>query len=177
MSIKRTITSDLRVCGFKVDERSGFFKILKYFIYSAILKPAFLCVFLYRVNRKIRKFGIFAKLLSVYRFYVFGIDISFLSKIGPGFKISHVSDIVIGAGVEIGSNFHVYNGVTIGAKNFEKPDEKPIIGNNVTIGSGAKVLGDIKIGNNVQIGALTFCNKSVPDNSVAYGNPVQIINK
>jgi len=85
--------------------------------------------------------------------------------------------IVIGNGVTVGKNCKIYQNVTLGAKNFEKPNEKPVIGNNVIIGAGACVLGNITIGSNTEIGALTFCDESIPDNSIAYGRPLIIKRK
>lgn len=74
----------------------------------------------------------------------------------------------------IGDNFICYPHVVIGAKNLHC-SEKPIIGNNVTIGTGAVIVGKIVIGDNVQIGANSFINQNVPDNCIVIGNPARIV--
>lgn len=74
----------------------------------------------------------------------------------------------------IGDNFICYPHVVIGTKNLYCSD-KPIIGNNVTIGTGAVIVGDIVIGDNVQIGANSFINHNVPDNCTVIGNPAKIV--
>lgn len=76
--------------------------------------------------------------------------------------------------VIIGDDFVCYPHVVIGAKSLKSP-ERPKIGNNVIIGTGAVVVGDIKIGHNVQISANAFVNRNVPDNAVVMGNPARII--
>lgn len=81
-------------------------------------------------------------------------------KIGGGISISHGHSVEINA-QQIGKNLHVFQNVTIGSRNTP---EKPIIGDNVTIGAGAVVLGKIKIGNNVNIGANAVVVDDVPDN-------------
>lgn len=74
---------------------------------------------------------------------------------------------------QIGEGFVCYPHVVIGTKNL-KLKEKPIIGNNVTIGTGAVVVGNIKIGDNVKIGANTVVCNNIPSNTIVYGNPAQI---
>lgn len=178
MSFREIITKDLVRYKAPVHQDSSRLSLFKHTIYFLIFSPGFSCVFWFRVNNILsKKTKIISKLLGAMRYYTFANDISFRAEIGSGFKVSHVSDIVIGGEAKIGKNVTIYNGVTIGAKDFDKPYLKPKIGNDVIISTGAKVLGDITVGNNVVIGALTFCNKSVPDNSVAYGNPMVIKSK
>lgn len=78
--------------------------------------------------------------------------------------------------VSIGKNATIYNGVTIGLQHDED-SQGPVIGDNVYIGSGAKILGKIKIGHNVSIGANAVVIRDVPDNSIAVGIPARIIAK
>lgn len=78
--------------------------------------------------------------------------------------------------VKVGKGCTLFQQVTIGIKDYEHGlDKVPTIGNNVTIGAGAKVLGPIKVGDNVSIGANAVVTKDVPDNAVVVGNPGQII--
>lgn len=76
----------------------------------------------------------------------------------------------------IGNKFRCYQYVVIGSKRY-LDNGRPIIGNNVTCGTGAVIVGNIKIGNNVNIGANTFINHSIPDGCTVIGNPARIIKK
>ena len=105
-----------------------------------------------------------------------GIELPCEVPVGSGTRIDHHSDIIISGYAKIGENCIIRNGVTIGLKNIEKP-VAPIIGNNVNIGSGAKLLGEITIGNNVTIGANAVVLKNIPDNSLVVGIPAKIIHK
>jgi serine O-acetyltransferase len=109
------------------------------------------------------------------KFY-FSSDISCRSKIGPGLNFMHGSDIVIGSAVVAGKCLKIFNGVTLGNKDTETIElMQPTIGNNVIIGSGAKVMGNIKIGNNIKIGANTVVINDLPDNCIAVGVPARVI--
>ena len=85
--------------------------------------------------------------------------------------------IVIGSTTVIGDNCLIYHNVTLGSVLPTKTDEKrhPTIGNNVVIGSGAKILGNIKIGNNVKIGANSVVLNDIPNNSTVVGVKAKII--
>ena len=76
----------------------------------------------------------------------------------------------------IGNDFVCYPHVVIGARNL-CDNRKPTIGNNVTIGTGAVIVGDVRIGDNVRIAANAFVNRDVPNNSVVLGNPAKIVNQ
>lgn len=75
----------------------------------------------------------------------------------------------------IGKNFSCRQNTTIGNKSDGRPDELPIIGNNVTLGANVIIIGNIKIGDNVTIGAGSVVIKDIPANSVVVGNPAKII--
>ena len=85
--------------------------------------------------------------------------------------------IVIGETSIIGDNVTIYHGVTLGGVSLEKGKRHPTIENNVIIGAGAKILGNITIGDNSKIGANSVILKDVPKNSVAVGIPGKIITK
>lgn len=97
------------------------------------------------------------------------------TQVGPGLFLEHISDIFINPRTIIGSNCNIANGVTIGQTNRGKRKGTPVIGDNVFIGPGAKILGGIKIGNNVAIGANCVVVEDVPDNAVVAAQPGQII--
>lgn len=90
--------------------------------------------------------------------------------------IHHTMGIVIGCFVQAGRNLEVFQNVTIGSNRKEKDGRvMPLIGDNVSIGSGAVVVGPIVIGNNVLIGANSYVDKDLPDNAVVAGIPAKII--
>jgi serine O-acetyltransferase len=102
-----------------------------------------------------------------------GIELPCEVNVGKGFVIDHFGGIVISGYASFGENCRIRNGVVIGLQNILEPCA-PQIGNNVDIGTGAKVLGNITIGNNVTIGAnaVVICN--VPDNHLAVGVPAKL---
>ena len=106
--------------------------------------------------------------------------ISHSANIGEGFLISHVGGIVIGGGTIIGTNCDIRQNVSFGG-NFNKKREdgtsKPILGNNISIGAGACILGPVNVGNNVIIGANSVVNRDVPENVIVSGIPAKVIRK
>jgi serine O-acetyltransferase len=104
---------------------------------------------------------------------VTGIELPCEVEVGNHFVIDHFGGIVISGYAKFGDNCRIRNGVVVGLKNIDDPCA-PTIGNNVDIGSGAKLLGNIKIGNNVVIGANAVVLTDVPDNSIAVGVPAVI---
>lgn len=91
-------------------------------------------------------------------------------KVGGGIGYNHPFSTILQA-KEIGKNFRCRNNTTIGNKN----GQNPVIGDNVYLGVGAIVIGDIKIGNNVVVGAGSVVVKDVPDNAVVVGNPARVV--
>ena len=104
-----------------------------------------------------------------------GIEIHPGAQIGKGLFIDHGTGVVIGETAIIGDNVTMFHGVTLGGTGKEKGKRHPTIGNNVFIGSGAKILGNITIGNNVKIGANAVVLKDVPSNVTVVGVPGKII--
>lgn len=102
-----------------------------------------------------------------------GIELPCEVEIGRNFVIDHFGGIVISGYAKFGDNCRIRNGVVVGLRRVDEPCA-PVIGNNVDIGSGAKVLGPIHIGNNVVIGANAVVIRDVPDNSIAAGVPAII---
>ncbi|MNH36160.1 Serine acetyltransferase [compost metagenome] len=93
--------------------------------------------------------------------------------IGRNFVIDHFGGIVISGYARFGDDCRIRNGVVVGLKNVNEPIA-PVFGNNVDIGAGAKVLGNIRIGDNVAIGSNAVVLIDVPDNSLAVGVPATI---
>ena len=102
-----------------------------------------------------------------------GIEMPCEVEVGDNFLIDHFGGIVISGYAKFGDNCRLRNGVVVGLKNVTEPCA-PQIGNNVDIGAGAKILGNIKIGNNVYIGANSVVLTDVPDNAIAVGVPAVI---
>jgi len=104
-----------------------------------------------------------------------GVDIHPAAVLGQGVFIDHATGVVIGETAEVGDDVTIYQGVTLGGTSLDRVKRHPTVGNRVTIGAGAKVLGAITIGDDSRIGANAVVVKSVPPNSVVVGVPGQII--
>jgi serine O-acetyltransferase len=102
---------------------------------------------------------------------VTGIEIHPAATVGEGLFIDHGNGVVIGETAEIGENVTLYQGVTLGGTGFATGKRHPTVQDNVTIGSGAKLLGPITIGHGAKIGANTVVIHDVPPNSTVVGNP------
>jgi serine O-acetyltransferase len=100
-----------------------------------------------------------------------GVEIHPAARIGNDFFIDHGSGVVIGETAEIGCCVTMYQGVTLGGTGFQRGKRHPTVEDNVTIGSGAKLLGPINVGHGAKIGANTVVIEDVPSNSTVVGNP------
>lgn len=140
------------------------------FLKDVLFRKAFKFVFWMRVAKYYDDkpiFRIIPKLMYCYYKRIYASDIDYRSEIGPAFSMYHVFATAWGAEVSIGSNVTILHSVTLGRKG----GKFPTILNNVYIGPGACILGDITIGNNVVIGANAVVAKDVPDNAVVLGCP------
>ena len=104
-----------------------------------------------------------------------GIEIHPGAQLGRRLFIDHGMGIVVGETAIIGDDVTLYQGVTLGGTGREKGKRHPTIGNNVSIGSGAKILGNITVGDNCRVGAGSVVLRSVPDNSTIVGVPGHIV--
>jgi serine O-acetyltransferase len=124
-----------------------------------------------------RRMYTIARLISqVSRFFT-GIEIHPGAKIGNKLFIDHGMGVVIGETCEIGDNVVLYQGVTLGGTGKEKGKRHPTIGNNVVIGSGAKILGSFKIGEYSYVGANAVVLQEVPPHSTVVGIPGRLVRK
>lgn len=130
----------------------------------------------YRIAHVLRKMGIpfIPRWLSQVAKFFTGIEIHPGAEIGSDFFIDHGMGVVIGETTIIGNNVTLYQGVTLGGTGKEKGKRHPTIGDNVVVGAGAKVLGNITIGENSYIGANAVVIKDVPPNSTVVGVPGRI---
>jgi len=123
-----------------------------------------------------RRWGLLAKFFSMLNVLVFGIEVSPQVQIGGGLFLPHTVGTVLGA-ARIGDNCTIMQGVTLGTS---EPDmgftvsERPVIGNHVLIGAGAKVIGHITVGDHAKIGANAVVLRDVPAFSLAVGVPATI---
>ena len=138
-----------------------------------LLYPGFHVLVYYRIAHFFYKMKLFfiARLISQIARFFTGIEIHPGAVIGKNFFIDHGVGVVIGETAIIGDNVTIFHGVTLGGTGKEKGKRHPTVGNNVFIGSGAKILGNINIGNNVKIGANAVILKNVEDNSTVVGVP------
>ena len=100
-----------------------------------------------------------------------GIEIHPAAKIGHAFFVDHGAGVVVGETAEIGRDVTLYQGVTLGGTGFATGKRHPTLEDNVTVGSGAKLLGPITIGHGAKIGANSVVIHDVPPNSTVVGNP------
>jgi serine O-acetyltransferase len=116
-----------------------------------------------------------ARLCSAFTQRLTGVDIHPAAVLGPGLFIDHAVGVVIGETAEVGADVTIYHGVTLGGTSLERGKRHPTVGDRVTIGAGAKVLGPITIGHDSRIGANAVVVKPVPPDSVVVGVPGQVI--
>ena len=102
---------------------------------------------------------------------VTGVEIHPAAQIGSDFFIDHGAGVVIGETAEIGDRVTLYQGVTLGGTGFARGKRHPTVGNDVTVGSGAKLLGPVEVGHGAKVGANTVVISDVPSNSTVVGNP------
>ena len=169
--METTIKADLYRYG-GLSGKKGFFKVLfiSGFRYTYLLRKAY----------KRRKYSfmwiIYNLLLRKYSFK-YGFQIPSRTQIGEGFFISHFGNVVIHPEAKIGKNFNISPSTTIGKANRGDRKGYPTISDNVWIGTGSVIVGNIQIGNNVLIAPCSYVNFDIPCNSIVLGNPAKIIEK
>lgn len=139
--------------------------------------PGFHVLLFHRLAHRLWKAGLFfpARFLSHLGRFFTGIEIHPGAKIGRGFFIDHGMGVVIGETAEIGDNCTLYHGVTLGGTSWAKEKRHPTLGDNVIIGSGAKVLGPFTVGEGSKIGSNSVVVKEVPPHSTVVGVPGRMV--
>ncbi|GAA1876203.1 serine O-acetyltransferase [Lapillicoccus jejuensis] len=115
-----------------------------------------------------------ARLLAQLSRAVTGVEIHPGATIGRRFFIDHGMGVVIGETAVVGDDVMLYHQVTLGGRSLKKVKRHPTLGDRVTVGAGARILGDVTIGDDVQVGANSVVTKDVPAGSVAVGIPAQV---
>jgi serine O-acetyltransferase len=160
----KLIKSDYRAYGFTA----------KGLLVSILNFSPFWLVVLYRLSHGLheKRIPVVPRILRSLGIIFFAAEISPGAEIGPGFRIAHSAGIVIGPKVKAGANLEVFQNVTIGGRDRERNGIiKPVIGDNVSVFAGAKVLGPVMLGSNVSVGANSVVMKDVADNLIVAGIP------
>ncbi len=141
------------------------------------LYPGFHAVLLHKIAHWLymKRFYFAARMVSQVSRFLTGIEIHPGAKIGKGLFIDHGMGIVIGETSEIGDNCTIYHGVTLGGTGREQGKRHPVIGNNVLISSGAKILGPLTVGDNSRIGANAVVLDDVEPFSTVVGVPGRVV--
>jgi serine O-acetyltransferase len=131
----------------------------------------------HRVAHRLHRWGLRgpARLVSNVSRFLTGIEIHPGAKIGEGFFIDHGMGVVIGETTEIGDNVTLHQGVTLGGTSTQRVKRHPTLKDNVMVGVGAQLIGDITIGENSKVGAGSVVIDSVPPNATVVGVPGRVV--
>ena len=146
---------------------------------EVFLYPSFKVMMHYRLAHKLYQNGhyFWARFISQRGVRKSGLEIHPGAQIGKGLFIDHGSGVIIGETAIIGDNCTLYQGVTLGGTGKDSGKRHPTLGNNVMVGSGAKILGPFTIGDNSKIGAGSVVLKEVPRNSTVVGVPGRVVRR
>ena len=170
--IKDEIVTDIKVIRERDPAASSDLEV-------ALLYSGFHAVLAYRLSHMLyqKNMHFAARLISQGARFLTGIEIHPGAKIGRGLFIDHGSAVVIGETAEIGDNCTLYQGVTLGGTGKHIGKRHPTLGNNVMVGSGAKVLGPFRVGDNSKIAANAVVLEEIPENCTAVGIPARIVRR
>ena len=145
----------------------------------ALAYPGVHAVWIHRLSPRLWKGGgrVSARVLSHLARLLTGIEIHPGARLGRRLFIDHGAGVVIGETAIVGDDVTIYHGVTLGGVSLIRGRRHPTLGDRVTIGAGAKILGNIHVGNDARIGANAVVVKSVPHDSVVVGIPGQVVRK
>lgn len=150
------------------------------FLEVILCYSGFHAIFWHRINHFLHtnlKIPLLPRLMAQLVRWLTGIEIHPGATIGKGFFIDHGMGVVIGETTIIGENVIIYQGVTLGGTGKERGKRHPTIGDEVVVGAGAQVLGNITIGSGSRIGAGSVVITSVPDNCTVVGVPGEIVRR
>lgn len=144
----------------------------------AVLSPELQLVASYRLYHALQASGLRWPAYALYLAskHHFGCDVAPDAQIGPGLRVAHCQDIVVGPDVRMGAECVVFNGVTLGNRRLTQAGwGMPQVGNHVMLGTGAKLLGAIEVGDGALIGANAVVLTDVPPRGRAVGNPARVL--
>ncbi len=172
MSLWAAVRADLRAARERDPAARGALE-------TALCYPGVHAVWGHRLSSRLWRRGwkLPARLLGSAVGRVTGVDIHPAAALGSGVFIDHAYGVVIGETAEVGADVTIYHGVTLGGVSLERGKRHPTIGDRVTIGAGAKILGPITVGHDSRIGANAVVVKPVPPNSVVVGVPGQVVHR
>ena len=168
----KRIRSDIKTVLDRDPAARSFWEV--FFLYSGVKAIRHYRVAHWFYNKKMY---FIARYISQRARRITGVEIHPAAVIGDGVFIDHGMGVVIGETTVIGDNCTIYQGVTLGGTGKDKGKRHPTIGNNVVIGSGAKVLGPFRVGDNSKIAANAVVLSEVPDNCTVVGVPGRIVKK
>ena len=168
----RSLRSDLAIIRERDPAARNFWEII--FCY-----PGLQALTIHRISHKLWRYNVpfLPRVISHMTRFITGIEIHPGAKIGKGVFIDHGMGVVIGETSIIGNRCLLYQGVTLGGTGKEGGKRHPTLENNVVVGAGAKVLGDIQIGTNTRIGAGSVVVKNVESNSTVVGIPGRVVHQ
>lgn len=172
MHLFKRIRSDVKTVLDRDPAARGFWEV--FFLYSGVKAIRHYRIAHWFYNKKL---FFIARYISQRARRITGVEIHPAAVIGDGVFIDHGMGVVIGETTVIGNNCTIYQGVTLGGTGKDKGKRHPTIGNNVVIGSGAKVLGPFRVGDNSKIAANAVVLSEVPDNCTVVGVPGRIVKK
>jgi serine O-acetyltransferase len=170
MSVLRSINRDIRAIRERDPAaRSAIEVVLAY--------PGFHARQLHRVAHALHKAGlpVVPRAISNFSRFITGIEIHPGATIGEGLFIDHGMGVVIGETAEIGDDCHILQGVTLGGTSLHRTKRHPTLGNGVTVGAGAKLIGAVEIGDHARIGAGSVVVTNVPANATVVGVPGHVV--
>lgn len=156
--------------------------VLRYWITlvgKLAIAPQVHAVLTYRIGHAVSRIGLrpIGLLLKVHSLDRTGAEIHPSAEIGPGFCLVHTGGVVIGQGVVIGRDCRMHHGVTLGepGRGSRFGMMNPVVGDHVTVGAHAVILGPARVGDGAVIGANSVVVSDIPENAVAAGNPARVI--
>jgi serine O-acetyltransferase len=170
MTVLNRLTEDFRIIFERDPAARNWLEVL--FCY-----PGLQALLMHRVSHWLWQIGVpfLPRLMSHFARFITGIEIHPGAQIGRGLFIDHGMGVVIGETTIIGDYALIYQGVTLGGTGKESGKRHPTLGDNVVVGAGAKVLGNIQIGHNVRIGAGSVVLREVPSDCTVVGIPGRIV--
>jgi len=170
MSVLKSIRRDIEAIRERDPAARGTLEVV-------LAYPGFHARQMHRLAHSLHERGVpvLPRVISNFSRFVTGIEIHPGARIGEGLFIDHGMGVVIGETAEIGDDCHLLQGVTLGGTSTQRAKRHPTLGNRVTIGAGAKLIGAVEVGENARIGAGSVVVTNVPPNATVVGVPGHVV--